>query len=79
MKHVSDGDINCSLSVETKNLTERLEELEIRKKNQYYPVYNIVEIDKNTPKSPKDLQRHALTETAVKDHQLSQLWKTRSE
>ena len=40
--------------------------------------YSIVEIDKNTEKSPGDLRRLAATQTLVKDHQLTFLGKIRT-
>ena len=36
----------------------------------------IVEIGQNTKKSPGDLTRLAVTQTLVKDHQLTLVWKT---
>ena len=39
-------------------------------KTRDHPEQNIVEISKNTEKSPGDLRRPAITQTPVKDHQL---------
>ena len=36
-----------------------------------HPNYSIVEIGKNTEKSPRDQRRLAVTQTAVKDYQLT--------
>ena len=36
-----------------------------------YPYYYIIEIDQNTEKSPGDLRRLVVTQTLVKDHQLT--------
>ena len=36
-----------------------------------YPNYSIVDISQNTEKSPGDLRRHAVTQTSVKDYQLT--------
>ena len=33
--------------------------------------YNIIENSQNTEKSPEDLRRLAVTQTSVKDHQLT--------
>ena len=37
----------------------------------YHPNYSIIENDQNTEKSPGDLRRLAVTQTPVKDHQLT--------
>ena len=37
--------------------------------------YSIIEIGQNTEKSPGDLRRLAVTQTSVKDHQLTLMWK----
>ena len=44
-------------------------------RSRYYPNYSIVEIGQNTAKSPGDLNRLAGTQTPVKHHQLSLMWK----
>ena len=41
--------------------------------NRDTPDYNIVEIDQNTKKSPRDLRRLAVSQTSVKSHQLTLL------
>ena len=38
--------------------------------------YSIIENGQNTEKSPGDLRRLAVTQTLVKDHQLTLMWKT---
>ena len=58
------------LGTVTKELVQRLEDLEISTSGDY-PNYNIVEIGQNTAKSPGDLGRLALTQTPVKNHQLT--------
>ena len=40
------------------------------------PNNRIVEIGLNTKKSPGDLRRLAVTQTPVKNHQLTLMWKT---
>ena len=42
-----------------------------------YHNYRISKIVQNTEKSPGDLRRLAVTQTPVKDHQLTLMWKTR--
>ena len=41
--------------------------------------YNITENGQNTEKSPGDLRRLAVTQTPVKNHQLTLMWKTLKE
>ena len=43
------------------------------------PNYIIVKIGQNTEKSPGDLKRFAVTQTPVKDHQQTLMWKTLKE
>ena len=40
------------------------------------PIYIIIENDQNTEKNPGDLRRLAVTQTPVKDHQLTLIWKS---
>ena len=44
-----------------------------------YPNSSSVEIGQNTEKSPGDLRRLAVTQTSVKDHQITLVWRTRKE
>ena len=60
------------LGTVTKELVQRLEDLEI---SGDYPNYRIVEISQNTEKSPGDLRRLAVTQTLV-EKQLTLVWKT---
>ena len=41
-----------------------------------YPKYSIVDIGQNTEKSSEDLKRLAVTQTPMKDHQLTLEWET---
>ena len=45
-------------------------------KNGTYPFIHIGRVYKNTEKSPGDLMRLFVTQTPVKDHQLTLVWKT---
>ncbi len=36
-----------------------------------HPNYRIIEVGQNTEESPGDLRRHAVTQTPVKNHQLT--------
>ena len=59
-----------ALGTVTKGLAQRLEDL----KNEAggdCPNYIIVEIGQNTEKSPGDFRRLAVTQTLVKNHQLT--------
>ena len=47
-----------------------------RKVGRAHPNYSIVKIHQNAEKIPGDLKRLAFTQTSVKDHQLTQVWKT---
>ena len=54
-----------ALGIDTKRLIEGLVNLEIGGQ------VDIIEISKNTEKSPGDLRIFAVTQTSVKDHQLT--------
>ena len=41
-----------------------------------HPNYSIIENGQNTEKSPGDLRRLAVTQTPVKDYQITLMWKT---
>ena len=49
------------------------------KKNRVHPDYSTVKISQNTEKNPGDLNRLALIQTPVKDHNLMLVGKTRME
>ena len=52
------------------------ERVENRSTNRDNLHHRIVEIDQNTEKSPGDLKRLGITQTVVKNHQLTLVWKT---
>ena len=58
----------------TKGLLKSLEDLEVGGRD--HPSNNIIENGQNTEKSPGDLKRLAVTQSPVKDHQLTLMWKT---
>ena len=62
----------------TKGLLKGLGDLEIGGRVDS-PNYTIVENSQNTEKSPGDLRRLAVTQTQMRDHQLSLMWKTLKE
>ena len=47
-----------------------------KRPSEYHPKYCTIEIGENTEKSPGDLRRLAVTQTPVKDHRLTLVWKT---
>ena len=55
-----------ALGTVTKGLVQGLEDLE-KRKSRDYSNYSIIEIGKNTEKSPRDLRRLAVTQTPVND------------
>ena len=58
-----------------KGFIKGMEELEIRVHAENIPNYSIVKISKNTGKSPGDIRRVVVTQTLVKYHQLTLVWK----
>ena len=50
-------------------LVKILGRVENRRTNRDHSNYSIVEVNKNTEKSPEDLRRLAVIQTSVKDHQ----------
>ena len=56
----------------TKGLLKGLEDFEVGD----HPNNSIIENGQNTEKSPGDLRRIAVTQSPVKDHQLTLMWKT---
>ena len=57
----------------TKEFLKLLEDLAIKWRD--HPNYNIIEIGQNTVKSPRDLMSLALTQTPVRNHQLTLVWR----
>ena len=60
-----------ALGTVTKGLLKVLKDLEIKRGSGDHPNYNIIEIGQNTEKSPGDLRRLAVSQTPIKDHQLT--------
>ena len=58
----------------TEGLIKGLNDLEIR--GRVDTIQTATEIGQNTENSPGDLRRLAVTQTLVKDHQLTLMWKT---
>ena len=59
-----------------RSLVKELEELKKRKSSLGHPNYSIVKLGQNTEKSPGNLRRLAVTQTPVKDLQLTLELKT---
>ena len=82
MEYDGDSDTNCYWW--TRNNPQRLGKETGRVGNRgtsrYHPNHtSIVKISQNIEKSPGDLRRLAVTQTPVKDYQLTLVWKTRKE
>ena len=60
----------------SKCLERRLEALKIRGENRDHPNYNIVEVGQNTEKILGDPRRLAVTQTPLKNYQLTLVGKT---
>ena len=65
----------CAFGTLTKGLLKELEDLEIGGQVETIPNYYILEDGQNTEKSPGYLRRFAVTQTPVKNHQLTLMWK----
>ena len=68
-----------ALGTITKVLVQRLEDKEIMGQGKDCPNYSIAEVGQNTNKNPRDLMILAITQTPVKNHQLTLMWKTLKE
>ena len=68
--------VTDALGTVTKGLVQGPEDLEIRVTSGDHPNYSIVEIGQNTEKSPGDLRRLTVTQTPVRNHQWTLVWKT---
>ena len=68
-----------ALGTVIKGLLKGLEDLEIGGRVWDYPNNSIAEDGQNPETSPGDLRRLAVTQTPVKNHQLTLMWKTLKE
>ena len=59
-----------------RRINKRTGRLENKRTRGDHPNYYIIEIGQNTEKSPGNLKRLAVTQTPIKDHQLTLMWKT---
>ena len=74
-----DTDCNCCTWNETQRLGKWTGKLGNQMSNRDNSNYSIIKIGYNTEKDPGDLRRLTVIQTPLKDHQLTQLWKTRKE
>ena len=77
--HEDDGDTNSNTRPKNcpKRLGKRNKRVRNQRTNRDHPNYSIVEIGQNTEECPSDLRRLAITQTPVKDHQLTLVCKIR--
>ena len=77
MEHEGDNytNFNWCFRYSHQRIIKRTGGLGNKRKSGDYPNYSINENDQNTEKSPGDFRRLAVTQTPVKDHQLTQVWK----
>ena len=71
MEYESDGYTNCNLCFlySHRKIGTRIGGLGNKSTSGDHPNYSIIEIGKNTEKSPGDLRRLAITQTPVENHQ----------
>ena len=79
VEHKSDGYTNCNWS--SWNRHQRINiwtgGLGNKRASGNHPNNNIIEIGKNIKESPGELNRLAVTQTTVRNHRLTLMWKTR--
>ena len=80
-EHESDVYTNCNWCFwcDHQGINKRTGGLRNKRTSGDHPNYYTIEIVQNTEKSPGDLRRLAVTQTSVRDHQLTLLWKTLQE
>ena len=73
MEHEGDSDINCNWCAwkDIQRLCKGAGRVRNRSTSQNYSKYSIVEFGKTTEESHGELVRLAVTQTTVKDHQLT--------
>ena len=67
--------VNGAFGTVTEGLRKGLEDLEVGGRVGDHPNDSIIENSQNTEKSPGDLRRLAVTQTPVKNHRLTLMWK----
>ena len=78
MEHENDNDTNCNWCVRYNHqrIDKGYEEFGNKWMSGYYPNYSSIKISHNTVKSPRGLRRLAVTQTPVRNDQLTLVWKT---
>ena len=78
MEHESDGDTNCNWCTRYtyQRIGVRTRGLGNKRTGGDHSIYSIVKIGQDTKKSPGNLRGLAITQTPVKNHQLSLVCKT---
>ena len=73
MEHESDGDAYCNWCswYSNRRISKGTGGLANKKTSGDHPNYLIIEIGQNTEEIPGDLKRLVVTQTPVKDHQLT--------
>ena len=81
VEHERDGYTNCRWCswYSHQRIGKMTRGLGNKRKSGDNPNYSIVEIGQTTEESPGDLRRLVVTQTPVKDHQLTLMWKTLKE
>ena len=77
MKHEGDGGTNFNVRVwnDPQGLDKRAGRVENRRSSRDHPNNSILEVGHNIEKCPGDLRRLTVTQTPVKTHQLTLMWK----
>ena len=71
MEHESDKNFNWHAWNALQRFGKGTGRVRNQRTNSDHPNYNITKIGQNTEKSPRDLRKLAVTQTPVKDHQLT--------
>ena len=73
MELEDDGDTNCNWCARYNHqrIGKVTGELGSKRTSGYHPNYSIIKIGQNTKKSSEDLRRLAVTQTPVKNYQLT--------
>ena len=76
MEHEGYGDTTCNWCTwnDSQRLSKRARGIENRRMSGEHSNYSVAKISQNTEKNPEDLKL-AVTQTPVKDHQLTLVWK----
>ena len=78
MEHEGDSNTNCNWYTwnNPQKIGKRTGKLGNKRTSRDHPDYSVIKIRQNTEKSPGGLRRLAVTQTPVRNHQLTLVWKT---